>query len=108
MGEGVNLHESADVAWEQYRSLAIRLSCDPHLLTDRRHMEAMARAERDWKRAFLASEEFGFFELDDAPFVRVHQPVQQRVVERARGGPCMQVHGRCCDPAHRGIAARLH
>lgn len=45
-----------DAAWERYRALAIAISCDPALAADRQHMEALARAERHWKSAFLASE----------------------------------------------------
>jgi hypothetical protein len=48
---------AVDAAWARWRALAIQISCDPSLVTNRNHMEEMARAERDWKEAFLALEE---------------------------------------------------
>lgn len=47
---------AVEAAWERYQALAIAISCDPALLADRDHMEAMARAERAWKTAFLAGD----------------------------------------------------
>jgi hypothetical protein len=47
---------AVDAAWERFRALAAPIADDPTLLSNRSHMEALARAERDWKAAFLALE----------------------------------------------------
>ena len=45
-----------DAAWNRYAALAKRLPGEPELLSDRSFMEDMARAEREWKRLFMAQE----------------------------------------------------
>jgi hypothetical protein len=51
------LPNSASVdAWERFATLARQVSECPRLAADRSHMEAMARAEREWKNAFHAWE----------------------------------------------------
>lgn len=47
---------AVEAAWERYRSLMAPLVDNPRLALDRAHMEALARAERAWKDAFLAME----------------------------------------------------
>lgn len=44
---------AVDAAWERYQALAIAVADDPRLAADRAHMEAMARAEAEWKDAYL-------------------------------------------------------
>lgn len=45
-----------DRLWEEYAALARATAADIRLLSDRRHIEAMARAERRFRTAYLASE----------------------------------------------------
>jgi len=47
---------AVDAAWDRFQALARPLIDNPALLSDRLHMEALARAEAEWKRAFLAIE----------------------------------------------------
>lgn len=47
---------TVDALWERYRDLAIAVSCDPDLTSNRAHMEELVRAEMAWKAAFLALE----------------------------------------------------
>lgn len=58
MSNVVRLHAPADVdrLWNEYVALAQAVVRDVNLLTDRQHQQAMARAERRFKDAFIASE----------------------------------------------------
>lgn len=47
---------AVEAAWDRYRALMAPLVDNPRLALNRRHMEALARAEREWKDAFLAME----------------------------------------------------
>ncbi len=47
---------AVEAAWQRYRVYAAALTDNPALAADRGHMEAMTRAEQQWKRAFLAQE----------------------------------------------------
>lgn len=46
--------DAVEAAWERMQALARPLTQDPGLLTDRGHMEELARAERAWRDAFIA------------------------------------------------------
>lgn len=46
--------KAVEAAWERYRVLAAQLADNPRLCADRRYMEAMKRAEREWTQAFNA------------------------------------------------------
>jgi hypothetical protein len=47
---------AVDAAWERYAALAVQLRDNPGLAADRAHVEAMARAHREWAAAFNALE----------------------------------------------------
>jgi hypothetical protein len=47
---------AVDAAWERYRSLAAQVGDNPRILAERGFMEKLARAEAEWKQAFLAME----------------------------------------------------
>jgi hypothetical protein len=48
--------EDVDAAWERFAKLGSRLRDEPELLIDRKFMESLASAEREWKRLFMAQE----------------------------------------------------
>jgi hypothetical protein len=56
VGNTVTIFDTSreEQAWEDYRVLAAALASDQSLLTDRQHMEALARAERRWKHIFTS------------------------------------------------------
>lgn len=45
--------EALEQAWERHRTLAAEAMANPTLITDRKHMEARALAENEFKRMFL-------------------------------------------------------
>jgi hypothetical protein len=47
---------TVDEAWERYRALAAKLQLDLDLLTDRRFMEDLRRAEKRWRDLFDQAE----------------------------------------------------
>ena len=51
MGEIIPIvsRAQAESAWDEYRALAVRVVDEPALLADRKHCDALRRAERRWK-----------------------------------------------------------
>lgn len=58
MSNIVPIRRSGDVdrLWSEYAALAQAVVTDVNLLTDRQHQQALARAERRFRDAYLASE----------------------------------------------------
>lgn len=58
MSNIVPIRRSGDVdrLWGEYAALAQAVATDVNLLTDRQHQQALARAERRFRDAYLASE----------------------------------------------------
>jgi hypothetical protein len=48
--------DAVDAAWERYRALAAEAMETPTLLLDRAHVQRLAGADAQFRRAFLATE----------------------------------------------------